>query len=204
MRSYLIKAENEKKARIANIHSILLENYKRNDLPLQINLEIGCGHGHWLTSYAQEQPKSNYVGIDLRTKRIEKAKSKARKRILNNILFLKAEAVEFINALNGDFFLHNTYMMYPDPWPKVRHQKRRLFNDQFLEKLHSATSSKSRLYFKTDHLNYYAWAKDSVKRNPNWDFCNADWPHNHESYFQKILPDNYDFCIQKCHSDKQH
>ena len=93
MKSYLIKAEKERKVRTDNISSILLEYFKKNVLPIQINLEIGCGHGHWLTSFAQYQPNSLYVGIDLRTKRIEKAKSKARKRILNNILFLKAEAV---------------------------------------------------------------------------------------------------------------
>ena len=41
MKSYLIKAEEEKKARTANISSVLLENFKKNVLPLQINLEIG-------------------------------------------------------------------------------------------------------------------------------------------------------------------
>jgi tRNA G46 methylase TrmB len=44
-----------------------------------INFEIGCGHGHWLTSYAQVNPSLNFVGIDLITKRIEKATSKVTK-----------------------------------------------------------------------------------------------------------------------------
>ena len=105
MKSYLIKAEREKKVRTTNISSVLSENFK-NDLPVQINLEIGCGHGHWLTSYAQEQPNSIYVGIDLRTKRIDKAKSKAKKRKLNNVLFMKAEAAEFISALNDIIIIH--------------------------------------------------------------------------------------------------
>jgi len=202
MKSYLIQAEKERKVRTANISSVLLENFKKNVLPVQINLEIGCGHGHWLTSYAQEQPNSLYVGIDLRTKRIDKAKSKAKKRLLDNILFMKAEAVEFIGALNDSFVIHSTYLMYPDPWPKSRHYKRRLFNDRFLELLLCVTTSNSKLYFKTDHQNYYNWAKDSVARNSNWNFCNSDWPHHQESYFQKMLPDNYDFCIQKCNPDK--
>lgn len=202
MKSYLVKAEMEKKIRTANISSTLLENFKKNSLPTQINLEIGCGHGHWLTSYAQKQPKTLYVGIDLRTKRINKAKSKAEKRNLYNILFMKAEAVEFIDALKGDFVIHNTYLMYPDPWPKVRHHRRRLFNDLFLELLLTATTPDTKLFFKTDHQNYYKWAKDSVSRNSNWNFCNSAWPHHQESYFQKMLPDNYDFCIQKCHEYK--
>lgn len=201
MKSYLIKAEREKKVRTTNISSVLSENFK-NDLPVQINLEIGCGHGHWLTSYAQEQPNSIYVGIDLRTKRIDKAKSKAKKRKLNNVLFMKAEAAEFISALNDIIIIHNIYLMYPDPWPKARHHKRRLFNDRFLELLLCVTTCDSKLYFKTDHQNYYHWSKDSVARNSNWNFCNSDWPHHQESYFQKMLPDNYDFCIQKCIKDK--
>jgi len=202
MKSYLIKAEEEKKARTANISSVLLENFKKNVLPLQINLEIGCGHGHWLTSFAQEQPNSLYVGIDLRTKRIDKAKSKAKKRRLDNIMFMKAEAIEFIDALSDNYIIQNTYFMYPDPWPKARHHKRRLFNDRFLELLLCVTTSDSKLYFKTDHQNYYLWSKDSVARNSNWNFCNSDWPHHQESYFQKMLPDNYDFCIQKSIKDK--
>ena len=155
-----------------------------------------------MTSFAQEQPNSLYVGIDLRTKRIDKAKSKARKRRLDNIMFMKAEAIEFIGALSNNFIVHNTYLMYPDPWPKARHHKRRLFNDRFLELLLCVTTSDSKLYFKTDHQNYYHWSKDSVARNSNWNFCNSDWPHHQESYFQKMLPDNYDFCIQKCIKDK--
>ena len=46
MKSYLIQAEKEKNVRTANISSVLLENFKKNVLPLPINLEIGCGHGH--------------------------------------------------------------------------------------------------------------------------------------------------------------
>ena len=202
MKSYLIKAEEEKKARTANISSVLLENFKKNVLPLQINLEIGCGHGHWLTSFAQEQPSSLYVGIDLRTKRIDKAKSKATKRRLDNIMFMKAEAIEFIGSLSDHFFIHNTYLMYPDPWPKIRHHKRRLFNDRFLELLLSVTTSDSKLYFKTDHQNYYEWARNIVAHTSNWSFCKSEWPHDQESYFQKMLPDNYNFCIQKCNTHK--
>ena len=63
-----------------------------------INFEIGCGHGHWLTSYAQENPSLNFVGIDLITKRIEKAISKVTKRSLGNVSFCKADANEFLEG----------------------------------------------------------------------------------------------------------
>ena len=47
---------------------------------LRINLEIGCGHGHWLTNHAFQNPNEIFVGIDLISKRIEKAQAKVTKR----------------------------------------------------------------------------------------------------------------------------
>ena len=95
------------------------------------NLEIGCGHGHWLTSFAQERTDLTFVGIDLITKRIDKANIKKNKRDLTNLHFIKADAIEFISCIPTDLKILNCYVMYPDPWPKARHHKRRLINQSF-------------------------------------------------------------------------
>ena len=78
--------KNEKLTPLLDDHNI---NY--------INLEIGCGHGHWLSSFAKEKPEEIFVGVDLISKRIQKAESKVIKQQIKNLLFYKAEATEFLD-----------------------------------------------------------------------------------------------------------
>ena len=105
------------------------------------DLEIGCGHGHWLTNYAMANIDITSVGIDLITKRVSKATAKKEKRNLSNLFFYKAEAVEFISLIPDSIKIQNTFVMFPDPWPKHKHHKRRLIQHDFLTLLHSKTKS---------------------------------------------------------------
>ena len=72
------------------------------------------------------------VGIDLITKRVSKATAKKEKRNLSNLFFYKAEAVEFISLIPDSIKIQNTFVMFPDPWPKHKHHKRRLIQHDFL------------------------------------------------------------------------
>ena len=63
----------------------------------RILFEAGCGHGHWLTSYAEENLEQTCVGIDLISWRIRKGLDKRDKRQLQNLHFFKAELSEVIN-----------------------------------------------------------------------------------------------------------
>ena len=83
-----------------------------------VNLEIGCGHGHWLTSLASSHRNELFIGIDLLSKRVRKADRKKELAHLDNVFFLKAEASEFLEALPEKIHIKNTFVMYPDPWPK--------------------------------------------------------------------------------------
>ena len=133
---YFSRAQEQRDLRIKEIRLFL-----NNIIPQlqaanqQFSLEIGCGHGHWLTSLAEKEPFQYFIGIDLITKRIQKAVTKSQKRNLLNISFLKADAIEFISAINDDMKLRNIYIMFPDPWPKARHHKRRLVKSEFLKLL---------------------------------------------------------------------
>jgi tRNA (guanine-N7-)-methyltransferase len=160
-----------------------------------INLEIGCGHGHWLTSFAAKHPSKNFVGIDLITKRINKASSKVTKRSLNNVSFCKADANEFLEFC--DIVLSNTFIMYPDPWPKKRHFKRRLIQFPFLDLLAQKTQGGGKLYFMTDHTDYFDWSYAMISDSKHWNFTKGKWPHEECSYFQNILPANQFFCASR-------
>jgi len=152
-----------------------------------VNLEIGCGHGHWLSSLASLRKKELFVGIDLLSKRIRKADRKKELAYLDNVFFLKAEASEFLEALPKKIHIKNTFVMYPDPWPKKRHHKNRLIQDSFLSLLHINSQKESKLFFKTDHVAYFEWTKQIISESASWDLGSEPWPHNASSYFDDLF-----------------
>mgnify|MGYP001201438720 CR=1 FL=1 len=172
-------------------HSLTPELLRAN--PSKIYLEIGCGHGHWLCSFAQETDDVLFVGIDLITKRIEKANSKKIKRELNNIFFLKADAMEFLSFMPDSVKFSSCFLMYPDPWPKKRHHKRRIIQPEFLNLLADKSNEDCKLYFKTDHTEYFDWTLQTIKNSQHWNIQNYNWPFESDSYFQQLLP-NHQFC----------
>jgi len=152
-----------------------------------INLEIGCGHGHWLSSIASCHKGELFVGIDLLSKRIRKADRKKKLLNLDNVFFLKAEAGEFLEALPRNLHIKNTFIMYPDPWPKKRHHKKRLIQSYFLRMLHDKSHRGSKLFFKTDHEAYLEWTKQAIADSSLWELGTEDWPHDASSYFEDLL-----------------
>ena len=152
-----------------------------------VNLEIGCGHGHWLTSLASSNKNELFVGIDLLSKRIRKADRKKELAYLDNVFFLKAEASEFLEALPKKIHIKNTFVMYPDPWPKKRHHKNRLIQDSFLCLLHDKSIKESKLFFKTDHKAYFEWTKQIISESASWELGSEEWPHNASSFFDDLF-----------------
>lgn len=150
-------------------------------------LEIGCGHGHWLNSIAQAQPETLWIGADLISKRIEKAKSKANKRGLTNVHFYKAEATELLTAWPDDNPIHSVFLLYPDPWPKKRHTKNRLTRSSMLDLLAQKAAPGCVLYFRTDDAPFYEWTKEQIAEQSHWQLEELPWPHEHGSYFQDML-----------------
>ena len=153
-----------------------------------IDLEIGCGHGHWINEYAQRNKTKICIGIDLISKRIEKATVKKENAKNTNLCFLKAEAIEFINYKPKELVFTNVFVFFPDPWPKKKHHKRRLIQDSFLNLLHIHTHEHSKIFFRTDHLEYFDWVRLKIKENAYWKLSDAVFPFSHDSYFQQLLP----------------
>ena len=186
----LAQISQERSSRIGRVGEYITSNILTNlnaNGSVSINLEIGCGHGHWLTSLASQRGKDIFVGIDLLSKRIRKSDRK--KELLNipNLFFLKAEANEFLEALPKKVYLKNIYIMYPDPWPKKRHHKNRLIQHSFLRLLYNKSQEESKLFFKTDHVAYFEWTKQIISESALWDLGSEPWPHNASSYFDDLF-----------------
>ena len=137
-------------------------------------LEIGSGHGDFLVNYATNFPDRFCIGIDLITQRIEKSKKKAQRASLNNCDFLKARAEEFLECQPDDFLWDEIIVLYPDPWPKKRHHKNRLFQMDFLTLLARRVTPGAKIHFETDYEEYFSEVCERISAHPDWNSINSD------------------------------
>ncbi len=164
----------------------------------RIDLEIGCGHGHWLTDYASERVDTVCVGIDIIGDRIDRANRKAARAKRENLHFIKAEAFEFLDQLPQGVAIESVFILFPDPWPKKRHWKNRIVNPSFLELLASRCLDVARLHFRTDHSGYFDWAAERVESAPDWRrVSDAPWPFERETVFQSKAASYQSMILEK-------
>jgi len=153
-----------------------------------ITLEIGCGHGHFLTAFAEAHAETFCLGIDLVSKRIRKATLKGDKRGLDNLLFMKAEVTEFLEAWPPSCEVGTLFVLYPDPWPKKRHEKNRILRSAVLDQLARISSPAAMLHFRTDDPRNFAWVREVLTAHPRWRIQEAfPWPFESPSFFQDLL-----------------
>jgi tRNA (guanine-N7-)-methyltransferase len=148
-------------------------------------LEIGCGNGHFLAAYAIAYPDQYCVGIDLRLERIAKALRKRDRAGLGNLQFLRCEAGDFLSELPVSVQLLDIYILFPDPWPKKRHHKHRLFKPAFLETVAARAGQGSRLFFRTDYKSYFDQAVEVIAAQRAWRLLPpGPFPFEHQTIFQ--------------------
>ncbi len=133
--------------------------------PGPVEVEIGCGNGHFLCEYAAERPGTTLVGIDIKKKRCVKAREKAERRGQKNILIVNASAEKIIGDL-PECSVDAFHIYFPDPWPKSRHRKRRFFTMENLRVMHVRLRVGGRIHFGTDFFDYYVQAKVLTALHP--------------------------------------
>lgn len=158
-----------------------------------ITFELGCGHGHWLAAYAAAHPDEFCVGIDLITHRVERSVRKQTLGKLANVLFLKAEATEFLEALPSGVNLAKIFILYPDPWPKKKHHKNRFISAANLDLLAARAAPGARLHFRTDNADYFTWTQEHLAAHPRWQAePEATWPFEQKTFFEERMKDRRD------------
>jgi tRNA (guanine-N7-)-methyltransferase len=154
--------------------------------PSHFVCEFGCGHGHFLVAYALAHPEKLCLGLDIEHARIERANLKqARVRSkAPHLHFLQADANLFLDTLPAGVTLSDSFILFPDPWPKKRHHKNRLIQPAFLDKLHARAIPATRIFFRTDHEPYFEAARATFVRHAGWEITDDAWPFEHETVFQ--------------------
>ena len=118
-----------------------------------LHVDLGCGDGSFLCEMAQQFPKRNFLGIERLTKRVEKVRRKTEK--IENVRVLHADTLFAVRHLLPRNSVEAFYLLFPDPWPKRRHQFRRIFTRDFLEAAAAALEKHGILRVATDQLDYF-------------------------------------------------
>ena len=124
-----------------------------NESPVEV--EIGCGKGRFLINSAMAYPGINYIGIERALRYFRIMKERVVRRELGNVRLLRDDAVYFVERFIPDGAVSAYHIYFPDPGPKKRHRKRRLFNPRFLEEIERTLAVEGTLDFATDYVEYY-------------------------------------------------
>jgi tRNA (guanine-N7-)-methyltransferase len=121
--------------------------------PLEIDL--GCGDGSFLVALAKQNPERNFLGLERLLRRTRSACHKIARENLSNARVLRIESSYAVTHLFPPNSISAFYLLFPDPWPKRRHQRRRLVNTEFLESVYRALVSDGFLVVATDDVDYF-------------------------------------------------
>lgn len=131
----------------------IVEFFKSVQKPVEI--EIGCGMGRFLLSRARSFPETAFLGVELEPVRIARVDVAARKEELANLNVFCAEALPALTQCVPANSVRAVYVFFPDPWPKAKHKRRRLFQANFVDAAHRVLSDGGALYVSTDHAEYF-------------------------------------------------
>jgi tRNA (guanine-N7-)-methyltransferase len=138
--------------------------------PLQVDL--GCGDGSFLCELAEQFPEKNFLGIERLTKRVEKLRRKAEK--IDNVRVLGTDTLFAVGYLLPENSVETFYLLFPDPWPKRRHQERRIFTDDFLDAIAAGLEQNGVLRIATDQLDYFHWIERLSCAHPEFEVVDLD------------------------------
>jgi len=148
-------------------------------------LEIGFGGAEHLLWQAERNPDVTLIGAEPFLNGVAKAVRGIAEQDLSNIRLLNGDVRDLLEAL-PDNCLDRVFILFPDPWPKSRHNKRRIINRDFIKELYRVMKPGSELRFASDIIDYVDWSLTRLyahggfdwptRRNRDWRERQDDWP----------------------------
>jgi tRNA (guanine-N7-)-methyltransferase len=142
------------------------------DRKVPLHVDLGCGDGSFLCALAQRLPERNFLGIERLSGRVRSSARKAAS--LDNVRLLQMESFYAVRYLLPAESVETFYLLFPDPWPKRRHHRRRIVTSDFLNSVHAALEQNGVIYIATDHLDYFRKIKKTAGSTPGFAIDDAD------------------------------
>lgn len=133
---------------------VALDSLFSNGQP--VIFEIGFGMGHSLVSMAEQNPDTNYLGVEVHTPGVGRLLNEVDRLRLTNVRCYRHDALEVLNHCIVDNSLAGVLLFFPDPWHKKRHHKRRMVQPSFAHLIHKKLVPGGFLHLATDWQDYAA------------------------------------------------
>jgi tRNA (guanine-N7-)-methyltransferase len=144
--------------------------------PLPLVVEIGFGRGEFLLGMAQREPEQAFVGVEYSYKRALKMARRLARLEIANVRLVEARAEDLVRDVLTDASVATFWVNFPDPWPKKRHFRRRLFQPGLVSRLADRLVPGGRLEVATDHRDYAEWIDEILRDEPKLANRNAPDP----------------------------
>lgn len=152
----------------------------------KIFVEIGFGNGEVIARIAQLNPSWQCLGIDVYRPGIGALINRCQRTDLKNVRIVEEEATVVLESM-PDSIIDLLFVLFPDPWPKKRHHRRRLVDAEFAELLQTKISETGIVYFATDAGDYAEQIQSAMKAHfPRIEFDQIQ-PIPQTRYRQKAL-----------------
>ncbi|GAB4140113.1 MAG: hypothetical protein Fur0024_1020 [Patescibacteria group bacterium] len=144
----------------------LCENDNREDVEFfngKVCFEFGHGNGEWLVSFAKKFPKSLIIGCELQNPWFKKSVKKIRAQNVLNAKVCKTDGILFLEYFVKKSSLDAVFINFPDPWHKRKHNKRRVFTEEFWKMVFAKLKSDGKIYFLSDNFEIFEFAKRNAE-----------------------------------------
>lgn len=171
-----------------------------------ISIEIGMGKGDFIIGMAKENPNVNFIGIEMFDSVIVRAVQKLEEIELDNLKLIRMDA----NNIEDVFYkeIDTIYLNFSDPWPKNRHEKRRLTSHNLLSKYDSIFKNTKKIFQKTDNIDLFSYSIESLStygyilKNVTLDLYNNMIDGNVQTeYEKKFVNKNTKICRLEAYKD---
>ena len=152
-------------------------------------VEIGYGKGRYLAQQALGNPGRRYLGIEIVSKYWRMLGERTARRGARNLVNVRGEALSILATALPRGFAAEVHVYFPDPWPKSRHHRRRLFDPETVDLLLAALEPDGKLLFATDFLEYGGLVRAILESHPELEVTvlEGEWPDgartNYEAKF---------------------
>ena len=120
-----------------------------------VEIDLGCGDGSFVTALARQNPERNFLGIERLIGRVRSTCRKAAREKLSNFRVLRVEIAYAVRYLVPAESVAMFHLLFPDPWPKTRHHRRRIVTAELLESIRNGLVPGGILHIATDEADYF-------------------------------------------------
>jgi tRNA (guanine-N7-)-methyltransferase len=161
--------------------------FNKND---DIWLEVGFGAGEHLVAQAEKYPNIGFIGCDPYINGVARLLSETERKSLNNILLHNDDARRLLEKI-VPASISKIFILFSDPWPKKRHNRRRFINYENLDSLSRVMKNNANLRFATDDMSFARWALNVFHHHPDFDWL-VDGPEDWRDRYVDAIATRYE------------